>query len=202
MVKKLNPIVVAQKLREHNLIIFSPRELQRLFSVSNFAVSKFLHQYTKKNFFVKLRNGLYCLSDNQPNSFVLANKIYVPSYLSLETALSFYSIIPEAVYSITSVTTKKTATFLVGEKQFIYHKIKISSFNGYVSVKISSDIVYLASPEKAVADFCYFVFLGKKEWNDRLTLRGISEKKIVNYLKILGKNRLVSFWDKLSKGYD
>jgi len=171
--QKLKYTLIEDKLTNLGLKIFTANDLCQIFGASKRAAESFLSYNARRGNFVRLRKGFYCLRRNLPHDFLIANKIYFPSYVSLETALSFYSIIPEAVYSITSVTTKKTATFLVGEKQFIYHKIKISSFNGYVSVKISSDIVYLASPEKAVADFCYFVFLGKKEWNDRLTLRGI-----------------------------
>jgi len=195
MVKKLNPIVVAQKLREHNLIIFSPRELQRLFSVSNFAVSKFLHQYTKKNFFVKLRNGLYCFSDNQPNSFVLANKIYVPSYLSLETALSFYGLIPESAYEITSVSTRATRTFKAAGKIFSYAKIKKNLFCGYTTAQLGEEKFLIAEPEKALFDYLYLVSLQKRNLNTRLNVSGLKKDKIAYWQKFFNHpsiNKLIA----------
>ena len=42
---------------------------------------------------------------------MVANKIYSPSYISLETALSYYGLIPESVYALTSVSTRKTISF-------------------------------------------------------------------------------------------
>src|SRR3989339_219859 len=59
MVKKLNPILVQKGLAEKDIIIFSPREFQRIFAVSGFAAQKFIHQHARKGFFNKLKNGFY-----------------------------------------------------------------------------------------------------------------------------------------------
>ena len=48
---------------------------------------------------------------NEETFFLIANKIYNPSYVSFEMALSYYRLIPEGVYSITSATAKKTIKF-------------------------------------------------------------------------------------------
>lgn len=51
---------------------------------------------------------------------LIANRIYQLSYLSLETALSFYSVIPEGVYALTSVSSRKTQTMHTPVASFIY----------------------------------------------------------------------------------
>ena len=101
MLQKLKPLLVAKQLREKKLYLFTPRELKRVFGVSSFAVSWFLTTYTKKGFITKLRNGLYALTDHLPTSFTIANQLYMPSYISLDTALSFHHIIRETVYAVT-----------------------------------------------------------------------------------------------------
>ena len=195
MVKKLNPIFVQQKLQEQNLTLFSPLEFQGLFNVSDFATSKFLHHYTKKKFFIKLRNGLYCLSSNTPSSFVIANKLYQPSYISLEAALSFYGILPETIYEITSVSTRTTRRFKALEKEFSYTKFKSTLFTGYVFYENDQEKFLIAEPEKALLDYFYLIALGKKELNNRLNISKLSKTKLKQWQKLFNNpkiNQLIS----------
>lgn len=195
MVKKLNPILVQQKLQEQNLTIFSPLEFRRLFGVSSFATNKFLHHYTKKKFFTKLRNGLYCLSSNIPSPFTIANKLYQPSYISLETALSFYGILPETVYEITSVSTRATRRFETLEKEFSYTKLKRILFTGYTFHENNQEKFLIAEPEKSLLDYFYLIVLGKKELNNRLNISKLSKTKIKQWQKLFNSpkiNQLIS----------
>jgi len=200
--QKLKYDLVEDKLINLGLKIFTANDLCQIFGAGKRASEAFLSYNAKRKVLVRLKKGFYSLRRNLPHDFLIANKIYSPSYVSLETALSFYSIIPETVYAITSISSKKTASFLANGREFIYHKIKLPSFIGYTSKQVGNDIVYLALQEKAVADFCYFVFLKKKGWNDRLTLRGLDEKKVMDYLKILNGGKLVRFWKELPKKND
>lgn len=195
MVKKLNPLSVQEKLSGHNLIIFTPREFQRLFNVSSFAASKFINQYSRKNFFIKLRNGLYSLSAAKPGRFIIANKLYQPSYISLETALAFYNIIPETVYSITSVSTKATRSFIAASQEFSFSKIKKKLFTGYQLLEKGGERFLIAEPEKALLDYFYLASLKKEEINDRINISGLNKNKIKEWQKLFnnaGVNGLIS----------
>ncbi len=78
---------------------------------------------------VKLRQGWYAFPEllQRPDfSRYVACRIYRPSYISLHTALSMYGMIPEAVTSITSISTLKTARFKTGSGNI---PIKMSSLN-------------------------------------------------------------------------
>lgn len=99
-----------------------------------------LDRWEKKGYVKKIRREYYALptaleSDSQISSelaFYAANKIYSPSYISLEKALKIYNFIPEEVFQITSVSTKKTSTFNTSIGSFSYRHIKPSLFFGYV----------------------------------------------------------------------
>jgi predicted transcriptional regulator of viral defense system len=182
--KKLNLLLVQKVLKEKGLMVFTPKELERIFGVSGTAVSQFLHAYIEKKFFSKLRNGLYSLEGERPNLYFAANKIYRPSYVSLETALSYYGIIPETVYSITSVTSKPTRNFNALGVDFSYARIKQKAFEGYTARKEGGNTVLFAEPEKALADYLYFVSLGKKTLNDRLYLKNMDMKKVRRYIEL------------------
>ena len=58
---------------------------------------------------IRLKKGLYVASPRtsrmELSPFLLANHIYGPSYVSMQTALRYYGLIPEAVYSVQSMTT-------------------------------------------------------------------------------------------------
>lgn len=197
MVKKLNLILVQKILIEKGFSVFTPREFMRLFDVSSSAANKFIHTYTDKNFFIKLRNGLYALEGKQPPMFFIANKLCRPSYVSLETALSHYGIIPEVVYSVTSVTPKPTQEFDVRDKLFTYTRIKQSAFQGYMTKKESGHTCLIAEPEKALADYLYLVSLGKKSWNDRFYTKGISKEKVQTYGKLFQRKNLQELINRL-----
>jgi len=104
-----------------------------------------------------LRRGLYIFSEikNGIDTMTLATKIYPPSYASLETALSFYGIIPEAVFTTTSVTTRKTKEFKNSAGNFSYQKIKKEAFGGFETKSQNGISFNLALPEKALVDFLY-----------------------------------------------
>jgi len=122
------------------------------------------------------------LKDSHLPLYSIANKLYQPSYVSLETALSYYGIIPEVVYAVTSVTTKPTREFKTPKSVFSYQRIKKSVFAGYSPVTIEGHVVLLAEPEKALADYLYFVDLKKTSLNDRLHLKSIRKGKLLKFI--------------------
>lgn len=191
--KKLNLHKVEEKLLETNLKIFQPHLLEIMFGVTKRAAEGFLNYNTKKGAFIRLKPGLYSLKNNLAPDFFLANNLYVPSYISLDTALSYYNLIPETVYSVTSVTTKPTREFTVNNHSFSYQKIKKEAFGDYLPKEVDGQVIYLAAPEKAVADFLYFVYLGKRSFNDRLKLKRINRQKLQKDLKLFGQKRFLKF---------
>lgn len=184
MLSKLNPIQVQKILKEKRIYLFSPWEFQRIFGVSYNTARQFLRRYAKKEFVVKLRAGLYIMEDRPHSLYAIANRLYQPSYVSLEKALSFYNLIPEIVYTITSVTTKASREFITPKGAFSYQKIKRQVFTGYSLHQIEGQDVLIADPEKALADYLYFVDLKKALLNDRLKMRTISKRKLLHYVRL------------------
>ncbi|MCX5712190.1 MAG: hypothetical protein NTY47_03830 [Candidatus Omnitrophica bacterium] len=119
----------------------------------------------------------------------IANKLYAPSYVSLETALSYYSIIPEVSMAVTSITTKSTRKFSNKHGLFIYRAIKPKVFNGYYVEKQGNFDILIAEPEKALADYLYFkTYRGKKisipeERLDKEAISRLSRRKLESYAK-------------------
>ncbi len=191
MVKRLNRIQVQEKLKNSGLMVFTPREFFDVFGISPKTGSVFISRNLKSGLFLKLRNNYYMLKDSHPPLYSIANKLYQPSYISLESALSHYGIIPEVVYAVTSVTTKPTREFKTPKAVFSYQRIKKGVFAGYSPVTIEGHVVLLAEPEKALADYLYFVDLKKTSLNDRLNLRGIHKGKLLKFIRTFKRKSLL-----------
>lgn len=117
-----------------------------------------LDRWEKKGYLKKIKRGFYCFSSEEVTSdflFYTANKIYAPSYVSLEMALKFYGLIPEEIFQITSVGTKKIASFETDIGNFNYRHIKPSLYYGYRLVDFGKQKILIAEPEKAVLDYLY-----------------------------------------------
>ncbi len=157
-----------------------------------------LNEWQAKGYIKMLRRGHYVFSGLEINDsvlFLLANKIYAPSYVSLEMALAYYNLIPEAVYGITSVASRKTNYFKTDFGEFIYRHIKPQLMFGYKLIGYQGKIFKLAEPEKAVLDFFYLnTHIEAKE--DFEGLRFNSEEFVENSDKNKFKDYLSAFENK------
>lgn len=187
----MKSFLVQKKISEKNIKVFRVADLEKLLGISQTAARKIAERYTKKGIFTRLKRSLYAPSFNFPSPYFLANKVYQPSYISFETALSFHHIIPERVYNITSATTKSTREFEIRDMTLEYFKIKTQAYLGYTPIKQDDEIILMAEKEKALADFLYFVNLGKRRLPDRLNLREVDEEKVLSFVKAFARRKLV-----------
>ncbi len=137
-------------------IVFSAKNIKNI--IPDFH-SQRLSDWIKKGYIKKLTKNYFVFSNIEMNEqllFFIANRIYSPSYVSLETALSFYNIIPEGVYTILSVSTMKTKRFETEIGKFQYRKIKRELFSDYQLMEFNNIRYKIALPEKAVLDYVYF----------------------------------------------
>ncbi|OGY16995.1 MAG: hypothetical protein A2784_04115 [Candidatus Chisholmbacteria bacterium RIFCSPHIGHO2_01_FULL_48_12] len=179
-------LYLARTFREKGLSLFTTRDFEQMAGLSRSSAWGALGRYTKQGLVKSPKRGWYYLADNPPHEYLLANKLYGPSYVSFETALAYYSIIPETVYSIISATTKTTREFEGDGRRFKYMKIKQAAFTGY----LKKDDYLIADPEKALVDYVYFVALGKKQINDRLNTSRINKSKLQEYAGLFENKQL------------
>jgi len=117
---------------------------------------------------LQIRRGLYCLSPKylkrKIDPLVLALRIYGPSYISLEFALSWHNWIPEATYSITSVSMNKSKVFDTPIGRFYYTRVPQQFlYAGVDRVEKDENVTFMARPVKALADY---VYVYKKDWSN------------------------------------
>jgi predicted transcriptional regulator of viral defense system len=116
-------------------------------------------RWNRKGLLIRLRQGYYAFPEyrNMPGfGYYFANRIYQPSYISLQMALSFYGMIPEAVVQYSSVSSLKTMSFSNPIGEFSYMKMQDKLIFGYELKMLQEGISFkLACPEKALLDLLY-----------------------------------------------
>lgn len=150
-------IAIFKKLEQSGVKFVDYAYLTLLTGVTNpNTLYKIVTRLINKDILKTLVDGKYQVVSSTPTDFEIANYIYNPSYISLESALSYYGILSQFSYTITSITTKKPNLYEISEKEFKYSKVKSDFFNGYKMV----DGFLIATPEKALFDSIYFSLKG------------------------------------------
>lgn len=201
MIQKLNRLKVEEKLKSLRMLVFTPREFRDVCGVPTNTAASFIKTNIKSGLFLKLRNGFYMVADSNPSVYLIANKLYEPSYVSLNTALSHYGIIPEVVYATTSISTKAFREFNTPKGNFIYQRIKKEVFTGYSLEEMDGEKVLIAEPEKALADYLYFVDLKRVSLNDRLELKDIKKSELINFVKLFRRESMLKLIDQIYAEY-
>lgn len=118
-----------------------------------------LSRWVKAGKIYQLRRGLYSIAPpyqkKQPHPFLVANHLQKASYISLQSALSFYGLIPEVVNITTSVSTGRPERLETPLGIFEFRHIKTDLLFGYQMTELGGQSALIATPEKALLDLIY-----------------------------------------------
>lgn len=119
-----------------------------------------LTRWTQTGRLYQLRRGLYALAPPYqkvvPEPFLLANRLVRASYVSCQSALSYYGLIPEYVPVTTSVTTQRPGRWDTPLGSFIFQHIKVDFLRGYRRLDVGNgQYAFVATPEKALLDLIH-----------------------------------------------
>lgn len=123
-------------------------------------VRRQLDRWVKRGRVVRLRRGVYVLQKPYVRSavhpFAAANALKKASYVSLQSALAHYGMIPEYVPVTTSVTTGRPEELSTPIGRFQFRHVAAPLFFGFAEIEITPDeSALVASPQKALADLLY-----------------------------------------------
>jgi len=177
--------------QDKSISLFTLDDILKIFEIRSNTAKSLLKRLKKRNIISSLTKGKYqfLMARKIPEDFLVANFLYSPSYVSLESALSYYGIIDQFPYQITSVTFKKNKTIETENKKFSFNHIKENLFTDY---KKTQEGYLIASLQKAVFDLIYLVYKGgrAKSILDLLNLdRGeLKKENLKDYFNNLAKN--------------
>lgn len=144
-------------------------------------VEKQLSRWSRTGKIVQLRRGLYTLAAPYrlvaPHPFLVATQSRQPAYVSLQSALEHYGMIPEYVPAVTSVTTGRPGELSNPLGRFIYRHVARERFTGYRLVDLGhGQQAFLALPEKALLDLVYLTpGADRPEYLEELRLQNLEQ---------------------------
>lgn len=106
---------------------------------------------------IRIKKGLYVcnpeITGKTMSTELIANHLYAPSYVSMSSALRYYGLIPEAVYTKQSMTLKHSKNFDTQLGRFEYTHISKKAFSvGLTCIRKDGYAFIMATPEKALCD--------------------------------------------------
>lgn len=169
---------ILRKLKKLKSIPFTHTDLLSVLSDYKNPNDK-IKNMVKSGEIIRIKKELYVVGDlfreQGVNLELIANTIFGPSYVSMEWALSYYGLIPERVYEITSITTKMLKTYNTPFGRFSYIKGNKSLYP--IGITLQQDIdetsFMIASKEKALCD--------KLVYTQNLAIT--SKKAMIEYLE-------------------
>ena len=119
-----------------------------------------ISRWVKAGKLISLRRGLYALAQPyakaSPHPFLVANRLCRPSYVSLQSALAWYGMIPEYVPAVTSITSGRPRPCRLPLGDFLFRHVKTPEFRGYRRIEVQpGQFAFVACREKALLDLIH-----------------------------------------------
>lgn len=160
---------------------FSLTDLRNISGIKEASLKIKLHRLAKKELIIRLIKGYYTLPNRLDRLDEIANLLYTPSYLSFESALSYFHIISQIPYTLTLATTRRSKNMKLADKEVEYRQLKKDLYFGF----IKQGNLFIAEPEKALLDQLYLVSRGLATLSlDELDLSMIDKQKLLKMSKI------------------
>jgi predicted transcriptional regulator of viral defense system len=136
----------------------------------------------------------------------LACRIYAPSYIGLASALSYYELIPEAVFQITSITTRRNKHITTPVGAFNYRSITPRLFFGITTATFNNETFLISDVEKTLLDYLHFhaghitsTYIKELRLNNATLKTIINPIKLKDYLTLFASKPLATAIDKIMK---
>ncbi len=142
--------------------LFDETVIRNLFPESSDGARALLvHRACRAGEILRLKPGLFALGPayrrSEPHPFVVAAALHFPSHVSLESALAYHGLIPEAVYQVSSVTVGRSREFSTPLGVFRFRRVPARAPRaGVEAVAVGHNAwAFIASPLRAIADAIY-----------------------------------------------
>lgn len=153
-------------------------------------VRRQLSRWTKAGRLYQLRRGLYALAPPfqkvKPHPFLVANRIVRGSYVSCQSALAHYGLIPEYVPTVVSVTTGRPGRWENPLGAFEFHHVKTKLLSGYRLTDLGGgQKAFIATPEKALLDLVHLhAGADSLEYLRELRLQNLEQLRLDELLRL------------------
>ncbi len=150
-------------------------DLEKITGLSRDSLYVTIKRLVDKGVLERIGSGIYRVFTAPPSIERATSSLYIPNYLSFESALSRYGILTLIPYTLTFATTRKSRRFTIEGRDIEFRQIKKDLFWG----NEMEGGIYIATPEKAFLDLIYFVSRGKTSMDlDEIDMAKLSKSKL------------------------
>ncbi|HLF33711.1 MAG TPA: hypothetical protein VI583_05720 [Cyclobacteriaceae bacterium] len=194
------------ELYRNNKLYFSGKDISDMLSINAASAKVTASRYVKQGLLLRLKRDFYTTPgrfDNliEEEAYTVANILQTPSYVSLVTALSYYSISTQQQrYYIESISLKRTMNISIREYSFTYTRLKRVLYSGF-GINRGKSGYFIAMPDKAMADIAYLCSLGRYKCDfEAIDFGKINKKSVFKFLEKSNKSA-IQFWEMLCANY-
>jgi len=176
----MKSIELMKILERINKPFYSIADIEKITGVSRKSIYVTLNRLVENGILERIGTGIYRLFTAKVSVEKIAGSLYMPNYLSFESALSRHGILNLVPYTLTFATTRKTKRSVIEGRDVEFRQIKKDLFWGYEM----QDGIYVAKPEKAFLDLVYFASRGIASIDlDELNLKKLSMTTVKEFSK-------------------
>src|SRR3990167_10102784 len=176
----MKTIELIKVLEGLNRPFYTISDIEKVTGLSRNSLYVTLNRLVDRGVLERIGSGIYRLFITPPSIEKVASSLYIPNYLSFESALSRYGILTLVPYTLTFATTRKSKRWTIEGRDIEFRQLKRELFWGYEM----EGGIYIARPEKAFLDLVYFASRGKASIDmDEIDMTKLSLSKLRELLK-------------------
>jgi predicted transcriptional regulator of viral defense system len=167
-------------LKTLNKPFYTVADLEKITGLGRDSLYVALKRWVDGGVLERVSQGIYIPMGENLSSEKIAAQLYLPNYLSFESALARHGILNMIPYTLSFATTRRTRKFILRRQGVEFRQISSGLFFGFEM----KNGIYIAVPEKAFLDQVYFACKGKASLDlDEMNLKNLSAKQIKDYSK-------------------
>ena len=171
----MKTIELIKVLEGLNRPFYTISDIEKVTGLSRNSLYVTLNRLVDRGVLERIGSGIYRLFITPPSIEKVASSLYIPNYLSFESALSRYGILTLVPYTLTFATTRKSKRWTIEGRDIEFRQLKRELFWGYEM----EGGIYIARPEKAFLDLIYFASRGKASIDmDEIDMTKLSLSKL------------------------
>lgn len=176
----MKAIELLKLLQRVNKPFYTIADLEKITSLPRESLYVALQRWEGGGIIERVTQGVYVPMGSNISLENVAAQLYIPNYLSFESALAKYGVLNLIPYTLTFATTRKTRRYTLRNQEIEFRQISAELFFGFEM----KNGMYIALPEKAFLDEVYFVARGKTTLDfDEVDIKKLSSKTLKDYSK-------------------
>jgi predicted transcriptional regulator of viral defense system len=176
----MKAIELLKLLQKMNKPLYTIADLEKITSLPRKSLYVALKRWEGGGIIERVTQGVYVPMGSNISLENVAAQLYIPNYLSFESALAKYGVLNLIPYTLTFATTRKTRKYTLRKQEIEFRQISAELFFGFEM----KNGMYIALPEKAILDEVYFVVRGKAALDfDEVDIKKLSSKTLKDYSK-------------------